>query len=101
MAVIGTDKLDAHFKAVSDYPGLCHFKKGILSVSQWTGTEHKEMQKIFVGVMAGAVIDEVLTIVHGVINFIYYAQFHSHTTKTLAGLQRLLETFHKHKDVFI
>jgi hypothetical protein len=59
------------------------------------------MQKIFVGVMAGAVNDEVLTVIHTIIDFIYYAQFQSHTTKTLVGLQKSLETFHAHKDIFI
>ncbi|KAG1876864.1 hypothetical protein C8R48DRAFT_745419 [Suillus tomentosus] len=42
--IIGEDKLDAHFKAIPNYPGLWHIKKGILAVKQWTGTQHKELQ---------------------------------------------------------
>ena len=45
--VIGEKELDKRFKAMNGYQGLRHFKKGILLVSQWTGTEHKEMEKIF------------------------------------------------------
>ena len=56
-------------------------------MSQWTGREHKEMQRIFVGVLGGAVSDNILTVVRAVINFIYFSQLHSHTTKTLACLQ--------------
>lgn len=59
------------------------------------------MQRTFVGVMAGAVNDEVLTVIRAVIDFIYLSQLHSHTTKTLTSLQQSLETFHTHKNVFV
>ena len=49
--IIGEKELDSHFKATNGYPGLWHFKKGILSVSQWTGTEHKEMEKVLLGIV--------------------------------------------------
>jgi hypothetical protein len=100
-AIIGEEELDARFKANTSYSGLRHFKKGISFVSQWTGREHKEMQRTFVGVMAGAVNDEVLTVIRAIIDFIYFSQLHSHTTKTLASLQQSLETFHAHKMVFV
>jgi hypothetical protein len=47
--------MDAWFKVMPDYPSLRHFKKGISMVKQWTGTEHKDMQRVFVGLLAGAV----------------------------------------------
>ncbi|GLB39849.1 putative zn-finger domain-containing protein [Lyophyllum shimeji] len=59
------------------------------------------MQKVFVGIMAGAVNEKVLTVVRAVIDFVYYAQLHSHTTRTLSALQHSLETFHQHKDIFV
>ena len=48
LGVIGEKEMDARFQAVSQYPNLCHFKKGISTVSQWTGMEHKEMERVFV-----------------------------------------------------
>ncbi|KAG1720298.1 hypothetical protein EDB19DRAFT_1930564 [Suillus lakei] len=38
-----------------DFPGLRHFKKGISTVKQWTGCEHKEMQRVFISLLTGAV----------------------------------------------
>ncbi|KAG2054902.1 hypothetical protein BDR06DRAFT_982187 [Suillus hirtellus] len=53
--IVGKEEMDAWFKVMPDYAGLRHFKKGISMVKQWTGTEHKEMQCVFVGLLAGAV----------------------------------------------
>jgi hypothetical protein len=100
-SIIGEDEMDARFKAMSGFPGLRHFKKGISFVSQWTGSEHKEMQKVFVALMAGSVSDEVLTVIRALIDFIYYAQYQCHTDETLQALQTSLDMFHANKDVLI
>ncbi|OBZ69808.1 hypothetical protein A0H81_10155 [Grifola frondosa] len=53
--LLGEDELDRRFKAMSSYPGLRHFSRGISVVSQWTGAEQKEMEKVFLGLLAGAI----------------------------------------------
>ncbi|KAG6914685.1 hypothetical protein DXG01_015946 [Tephrocybe rancida] len=73
-AIMGTDEIDACFKAMAAHPGLRHFKKGISFVSQWTGTEHKEMEKVIMGVLSGAVNSRVLTVARALLDFIFYAQ---------------------------
>lgn len=101
MALVGEDELDRRFKAIPNLPGLRHFKNGISHVSQWTGTEHKEMQKIFVGILAGAVDPKVLAVAQAVVDFVYLSQFQMHTTETLEMLRQAFDTFHANKDIFI
>jgi hypothetical protein len=100
-SIASEDEVDARFKAMTDYHGLHHFKNGISSVSQWTGKEHKEMQRVIVTVLAGVVDSKVLAAVRGALDFIYYAQYQSHTDATLARMQDALNTFHANKDIFV
>jgi hypothetical protein len=60
---------------MNQYFGLQHFRNRITQVLQWTGQEHKEMEKVFVGILAGTVPTNVLKVARAIINFIYYAQF--------------------------
>ncbi|KAG1892025.1 hypothetical protein F4604DRAFT_1875493 [Suillus subluteus] len=85
--IIGEDEMDARFKAIPNYPGLQHFKKGISSVKQWTGREHKEMH--------GAVP----RFARSILDFSYYAQLQIQTTESLEALQTALTVFHANKDI--
>ena len=60
---MGEKELDKRFKAMNSFPGLRHFKKGISSVTQWTGTEHKEMEKLLLGVVIGGVSNRFLPVI--------------------------------------
>ncbi|KAG1807924.1 hypothetical protein EV424DRAFT_1575547 [Suillus variegatus] len=99
LEIVGEDEMDSHFKAMPDYPGLRHFKKGISTVRQWTGTEHKEMQHVFVGLLAGAVPSRVLVVARAILDFSYYAQLRMHTAESLNGLESALAVFHANKDI--
>ncbi|KAJ7106620.1 hypothetical protein C8R44DRAFT_834329 [Mycena epipterygia] len=99
--IIGKLEVDERFKAMPDHPGVRHFKNGISMVSQWTGTEHKEMEKVFLGLIAAGADTEMVKAVRGVIDFAYFASLQSHTSKTLLALRDALDTFHAHKQIFI
>ena len=101
LAMVGEKEMDAHFQAASWYPGLHHFKKGISAVSQWTGTEHKEMERVFVGLLSGVAEDNILVMACSLLHFIYYVQFQQQTDKTLAAMQDSLNLFHSCKNVVI
>ncbi|KII88252.1 hypothetical protein PLICRDRAFT_111519 [Plicaturopsis crispa FD-325 SS-3] len=99
--LVGTDEIDARFRVMPDHPGLRHFKKGISFVSQWTGGEHKQMEKVVIGVLAGVLEPRALAAAIALLDFIYYAQYQSHTTETLTRMQAALDKFHENKAYFI
>ncbi|TEB21573.1 hypothetical protein FA13DRAFT_1642617 [Coprinellus micaceus] len=99
--IAGDREIDGRFITMTSYPALRHFKNGISTVSQWTGTEHKQMQRVLIGILAGAVQTEVLRAAVALLDFIYLAQLQRHTSKTLDALEQALKTFHDHKDIFI
>ncbi|KAJ7743569.1 hypothetical protein B0H16DRAFT_1859525 [Mycena metata] len=94
-------EVDRRFREMPDHPGVRHFKDGISTVSQWTGTEHKEMEKVFLGLIAAGAEPEMVTAVRGLMDFAYFASLQSHTSKTLLGLRESLNTFHENKQIFI
>jgi hypothetical protein len=93
--------IDDRFRAMTSHPHLRHFKKGISGVTQWTGKEHKETQKVLLGILAGVASPQLLAAARGLLDFIYYAQYQSHTSDTLRRMQEALNTFHANKDIFI
>jgi hypothetical protein len=99
--IIGEKELDNRFKVMNGFPGLRHFKKGISSVTQWTGTEHKEMEKILLGIVIGILPSRAVTVVRALLDFIYLSQLQMQTSKTLDALEKCLKTFHENKQVII
>ena len=99
--IMGEKEIDKRFKAMNGYPGLRHFKKGISSVTQWTGTEHKQMEKILLGITIGGVPNRFIPVVRSLINFIYLSQLQYHTSQTLQLLEGCLKSFHDHKDIVV
>ncbi|KAH9856106.1 hypothetical protein C2E23DRAFT_722345, partial [Lenzites betulinus] len=75
----GPNEVDRRFKAMLQHSDLRHFKNGISLVSQWTGTEFRNMQKVFLGVVAGAADERVIRAVRALLDFIYLAHFEAHT----------------------
>ena len=90
LQIIGEDILDAQFRAMTSFSGLRHFKKGISSCKQWTGSDHKELQWVFLGVVAGLMDERALIAMHGILDFTYYAQYQSHTETTLKKIDTAL-----------
>ncbi|KAJ7799073.1 hypothetical protein B0H14DRAFT_3886214 [Mycena olivaceomarginata] len=99
--IIGQLVVDQRFRQMPDHPGLRHFKNGISSVSQWTGTEHKEMEKVFLGLVVAGAHPELVHAVRALMDFASLASLQSHTTTTLLALRAALDDFHAHKNIFM
>ncbi|KAH9893250.1 hypothetical protein C8Q73DRAFT_761055 [Cubamyces lactineus] len=97
----GANEIDQRFKAMLKHPDLRYFKNGISLVSQWTGTEFKNMEKVFLGVIAGAGNERVTRAVRSILDFIYYAHFETHTDDSLDALHKAWKSYHHHKKVFV
>lgn len=97
----GQEEVDERFRSMSLHTNIRHFKRGISLTTQWTGNEHKNMEKVFLGVLAGATDPRVILAVRGVLDFIYYAHFETHTDKSLARLDAAWLMFHENKDIFV
>ncbi|KAI0750184.1 hypothetical protein C8Q80DRAFT_1102266, partial [Daedaleopsis nitida] len=96
----GKDEFDRRFKVMPKQSGLRHFKNGISKVSQWTGTEYKNMERVFLGVVAGAGEHDVTRTVRAVLDFVNYAHFETHTSLSLDDLHTSWRGYHCFKTVF-
>ncbi|KIM71945.1 hypothetical protein PILCRDRAFT_16583 [Piloderma croceum F 1598] len=99
--VDGEAEINHRFRATPRGTNLQHFEKGISLVSQWTGTEYKNMEKVFLGVLAGAAEPGLIHVVCATLDFIYYAYFESHSTDSLRKLKEAWVTFHQNLNYFI
>jgi hypothetical protein len=97
----GKDKIDQRFKAMTPGTNLRHFKKGISLISQWTGTEYKNMEKVFLGVLAGQAEPGLIRVICATLDFIYYAHFEYHTMDSLTKLEEAWVAFHRNKQYFV
>ncbi|CDO74593.1 hypothetical protein BN946_scf184807.g1 [Trametes cinnabarina] len=99
--IVGKRALDERFAAMSTAHGLRHFPRGISILSQWTGSEAKEIEKILLGLLVGRVSSQVLKSIRALLDFVYYAQYEVHSSVTLAHMKRALDTFHRNKRALI
>jgi hypothetical protein len=93
----GAKEVDRRFICLPHHSDLRHFSNGISGVSQWTGREQKAMEKVFVGLLVGAVDPAVLQCVTAVVDFIYHAHLDEPTDRTLAQLESNWKSFHSSK----
>ena len=97
---MGKKTFDSWFQVMPFHPGLQHWKDGISIIKQWTSTDHKQLQQVFVPTLIGTPNSDVIWASRALLDFVYLAQYHSHTNDTLQALQDTLNDFHTLKDAY-
>ncbi|KAI0713721.1 hypothetical protein C8Q76DRAFT_768689 [Earliella scabrosa] len=98
--LVGKDTLDARFAMLCQSHGLRHFGKGISHITQWTGTEAKEIEKVLLGLLVAQTDTDVIRATRALLDFVYYAQYQVHSETTLQCMIDALTDFHQYKDIF-
>ncbi|KAJ7802298.1 hypothetical protein B0H14DRAFT_3092254 [Mycena olivaceomarginata] len=78
----------------------CHFTRGISLTSQWTGNERKNMEKVFLGILAQATNPAVQRQLAPSLTYLY-AHFETHCDESLSRLDAAWAAFHKEKSIFL
>jgi hypothetical protein len=101
--LVGTKILDRRLMALQPVTGYKSFKNGISHLSQWTGREDRELQRVTVALASGTsqMKPQILRNIRAFHDFIYLAQYRSHSTTTLRYLTDALAVFHATKHVWI
>jgi hypothetical protein len=101
--LVGPTELDRRLQVLQPVVGYRHFTRGISHLKQWSGRDDRELQRVLLAVITGApqVTPKVIKSVRAIQDFLYLAQYRSHSDTTLEYLEDALQTFHAMKDVFI
>jgi hypothetical protein len=99
--ILTNEEIDQRFRAQAHHPTLKHFNNGVSSLSQTTGKEHKNMEKVFVGVIHGGADPHLVRAAVGMIDFIYLASLPIHTEESISALEGALKRFHDDKQIFV
>ncbi|EIN09278.1 hypothetical protein PUNSTDRAFT_113700 [Punctularia strigosozonata HHB-11173 SS5] len=103
----GSDEIDARCRRMPASHGMRLFTKGISSLSRISGSEHREICKILLGLIVDLQLPSrlqptrLVRAVRSILDFIYLAQYHCHSDSTLATLDKALQTFHENKAIFV
>jgi Plavaka transposase len=105
--VFGPIEIDTRCRFLPLNHNVRAFPKGLTVLSRVSGQEHKDMCRILLGLIVDLPLpgnrspQRVISAVRAILDFLYLAQYASHTTETLQLLDKALRNFHENKDVFI
>ncbi len=97
--ILGKRELDRRYALLQRRIGYRHFSEGFTRFSQHTLRESRELQRTFIAIIAGhqKVNDSAMRAFRALLEFIYYAQFNTHSTTSLSKLETSLSLFHANK----
>ncbi|KAH8996568.1 hypothetical protein EDB83DRAFT_2509885 [Lactarius deliciosus] len=100
-------EVDARCRSLPPNHHISLFTSGISTLSQLSGKQHKDICRFLLGLVidlglpGGQLPSRLIRAARALLDFVYLAQYSSHTSKTLQRLEDSLARFHENKDVFI
>ena len=98
LALLGKEEMDKRLSVLQQVVGYRHFGRGVTRFKQHTGREQRDLMRYFVAIIAGhpKVSTRNLIAFRAFIDFVYIAQYKSHSAQTLQYLEDALKRFHAH-----
>ncbi|GAB1522942.1 hypothetical protein RhiTH_006070 [Rhizoctonia solani] len=84
--LVGATQFDNWFKAMPWAKGTHHFSNGVTTVQMWSGQESKEMAKVLLPIVIGAINKDVVEAVRALLNFGNLVHLLSMTKEDLADM---------------
>ncbi|THH20201.1 hypothetical protein EW146_g1111 [Bondarzewia mesenterica] len=103
----GEAEIDARARRMPPSHNVRLFINGISHLSRVSGAEHREICKILLGLIVDLRLRDgrspirIYRAVRALLDFLYLAQYPSHTDTTLGYLDDALKRFHANKDIFL
>lgn len=97
--LMGDAELDKRFSVIQRRVGFRHFKHGFTRFRQHTGREQRDIARLLIACCAGhpSFTPPVMNAIRGLVSFMYYGQYESHSDDTLKYLSDSLKLFHDNK----
>jgi hypothetical protein len=99
--IMKDDEFDQRLKVLQPRIGVRHWSNGISKLKQVTGREHRELEKVFIAIIAGGVSEDTLRAMRALLEFIFHAQDLFLYDETLHALRESLREFHHYKSAII
>ena len=107
ITILVSGEIDARCRAIPPNHNILLFPKGISTLSRVSGHEHKKICSILLGLIVGLPVpagrdaSRVVKSTRALLDFLYVAQYGSHTTASIECLKDCLAAFHDTKAVFM
>lgn len=105
--VFGLEEINARCSHLPPNHNIMIFTKGITTLSHVSGLEHNKICCILLGLVIDLPLPGgkspicVIRAIRALLDFLYLAQYQTHTAHTLSCLDDALSRFHDNKEVFI
>ncbi|KAF9477316.1 hypothetical protein BDN70DRAFT_838060, partial [Pholiota conissans] len=102
----GDSIIDERVQRLPPNHSIRSFKKGITFLSRVSGTEHRQISSLLIGLLIDVQLPDgisnqpLIAATRAILDFLYLAQYPVHTTATLLSLDQALQDFHDNKHIF-